>query len=165
LDTGGATPKGYIRLPQVRSKGDHWYRQLTCIALEVVGEPAIIVNYSYLRFKALEQHVTDVRERCWRQLPYPAAQLYSVHQMQDLLSVTLEEALDATYRYYLCEYIDIELPIDAGCAKLVLHRLQPSTRPSDEHGAKSGKATQRHRQTMDEVCLSCCLPLQFHCDS
>jgi hypothetical protein len=140
-------------------------RKLTCIALEVVEEPPIIVNCSYLRFKSLEQHVIDVRERCRRQLPHPADQLYSVHQRQDLLSVTLEEAIDATYSYSLCEDIDIELPVEAGCAKLVLHRLQPSTPPQDEHGAKSGKATQRRRQNMNEVCLSCCLPLQFHCDS
>jgi hypothetical protein len=33
------------------------------------------------------------------------------------------------------------------------------THAADKHGAKSSKATQRHRLYMDQVCLSCSLPL------
>jgi hypothetical protein len=101
-------------------------RKLTCIAVTVVGKPTFKVNCSFIEFKPLQQHVSDVLERCRRQLSERGDQLYSVHLRDDLIAVTFAEALEAMYTYSLCENAECAMPHEGSEARLVLHLALPA---------------------------------------
>jgi hypothetical protein len=96
-------------------------RNLTCIAVTIVGKPTFKVNCSFIEFKPLQQYVSDVLERCRRHLSERGDQLYSVHLRDDLMAVTFAEALEAMYIYSLCENAECTMPHEGSKARLVLH--------------------------------------------